>query len=136
MHLLCVDIGSKRFSNAKILLYGTCVPQEHLRFLQRLSKGKIALDACMQEEHMDRVGFKLATLLRYQPIKEIVVLTNDGSPHCVQLHFLAEQVKTVTGINVPIKHFVIEEGKLLEVTSDTVKKARHLSWIQATKSND
>src|SRR3989338_5816276 len=133
MELLSIDMGSKNFSNARILLYGKCLPQQFERFLHKLSKGRILLAACLQEHHMDNLGFKLATLLTYQTIKDIAVLTIDGSPHCLQLHLLAEQAKTITRKDLPIRHFVIEEGKLFEVTSETVKKARHLSCIQVNK---
>jgi hypothetical protein len=132
MDLLSIDMGSaKKFSKAKILLHGSCVPMEYKIFLKKLAKGKIKLAACLQEQHMDNLGFKLATLLTYQPVKEITILTIDGSPHCVQLHALAEQAKRITKSDIPIKHYVIEERRLIEVTSETIKTARHLSHIWA-----
>ncbi len=130
MDLISVDMGSKKFSDARILLYGKCVPQQFKGHLQRFLKGKIPISACLQEQHMDNLGFKLATLLTYQPVKEITVLSIDGSPHCAQLHALAEQAKRITKSSIPIKHYVIEEGELIEVTSETVKIARHLSHIR------
>lgn len=123
-------MGSKVFSNKGILLYGKCVSMQFEKILQMLSKDKILLAACLQEHHMDNLGFKLSTLLRYQPVTDISVLTIDGSPHCVQMHFLAEQARTITGKDLPVRHFVIEEGNLCEVSSDAVKKARHLSHIK------
>ena len=131
MELLSVDMGSKRFADAKIILYGKCVPNQFKQFLKKLSKGRFALSACLQEHHMDNLGFKLATLLTYQPVKEITVLSIDGSPHCAQLHALAEQAKRITGSDVAIKHYVIEEGRLVEFSSEVVKIARHLSHIKA-----
>lgn len=130
MELLSIDLGSKKFSNSKILLYGKCIPIQFGFFLRKLSKGKIILAVCLQEQHMDNLGFKLVTLLTYQPVKEITVLTIDGSPHCVQLHALAEQAKKITKSGVFIKHYVIEEGELIEFNSDIVKVARHLSHIK------
>ena len=133
MELLSIDMGSKEFSNKGILLYGKCVAMQFEKILKMLSKDNILLAACLQEHHMDNLGFKLSTLLRYQPINAITVLTIDGSPHCVQMHFLAEQAKTLTGKDLSVRHFVIEEGELCEITSDAVKKARHLSHIEVKK---
>ncbi len=130
MDLISIDMGTKKFANSSILLYGSCVPQQFKKYLQKFTKGRIPLSACLQEQHMDNLGFKLATLLLYQPLKEITVLSIDGSPHCVQLHALAEQAKRISKSAVHIRHYVIEEGKLFEVTSDTVKTARHLSHIR------
>lgn len=133
MKILTLDMGNKKLSGAKILLYGTCFPQQWSKYLKRFSKGRYCLDVCMQEEHMDRVGFKIATLLHYQLVKEITVLTNDGSPHCLQLHLLVEQAKKITKSNVSIKHFVVEEGDLIEIDSEDVLIARHLSHINQLK---
>ena len=129
MDLISIDMSSLKLANSRILLYGKCVPQQFDKHLQKFKKGRIKLAACLQEHHMDNLGFKLATLLLYQVIKEIIVLSIDGSPHCVQLHALAEQAKRITKSNVVISHYVIEEGKLFKVTAETVKAARHLSQI-------
>ena len=134
MELLSIDMGAKQFADARVLLYGKCVPQQYERYLRKLSRGRIAISACLQEQHMDNLGFKLATLLTYQPVREITVLTIDGSPHCAQLHAAAEQAKRITRAPVAIKHYVIEEGQLEEVTSDTVKIARHLSAIRSLEA--
>lgn len=129
MKILKLDMGNKKLAGAKILLYGSCFPQQWSKYLKKFSKGRYCFDVCMQEEHMDRVGFKVATLLHYQPVKEITVLSNDGSPHCLQLHLLVEQAKKISKSNVVVKHFVVEEAKLVEIDSQDVMVSRHLSHI-------
>ena len=133
MKLLNLDMGNKKLNNAKILLSGSCFPQQWSKYLHKFSKGCHCFDVCMQEEHMDRVGFKVATLLHYQTIKEIIVLSNDGSPHCLQLHLLVEQAKKISKSKVVVKHFVVEEAKLVEVDSDDIMVSRHLSHINSLR---
>ena len=73
MKILNLDMGNKKLAGAKILLYGTCFLQQWAKYFDRFSKDRYCLDVCMQEEHMDRVGFKVATLLHYQPIKDTAI---------------------------------------------------------------
>jgi hypothetical protein len=132
MELLTTSVRNRRLSEAALLIYGTCVENEASKTFNLLAKGRIPLHACLEKIHMNIVGFKLATILQVSKPKEIVVLTLDGSPHCIQLHFTVEQVKRVSKSNVNIKHYVIEKGKLIEISPDVVEIARHLSKIQET----
>lgn len=116
--------------NRKLLLYGECVRDEYPRILGEFSEGRVALAVCMEREHMNLVGFKLAGLLARLELEELVVLTVDGSPHCVQLHFAVEEAERVAGKKIPRKHFVIEGGKALEIEPEHVKIARYLSKVK------
>lgn len=113
----------------KILIYGTCLRDEYPEVLNEFFKNYVPLAACLEEEHMNMVGFKLATIMNSCKPIEIVVLTVDGSPHCVQLHMMVEEcVKLVPEINV--KHYVIYKGKVIEIPSKAIKTARYLTKVK------
>jgi hypothetical protein len=63
-------------------------------------------------------------------LEEVVVLTVDGSPHCVGLHHAVEEAAKVSGKDVMIRHVVIEEGSPIEVSNQAVKTARYLSRVE------
>lgn len=128
--LMTADIGLPALTGARLLLYGSCVPIQSRHHLERLAKGRVPMHVCLQEEHMDRVGFKLSLLIAYRHPSEIAVLSNDGSPHCLQLHLLVHRARFATGTDIPLRFFVIEEGELHEVSAEAVNTARHLSEIQ------
>ncbi len=130
MELLSTNVKSKVLKEGPLLLYGTCIEAEAPEAFREFSKGRIPLSVCLHKEHMDKVGFKIATIIMTSDPKEITVLTVDGSPHCLQLHLAAEQAKRIAKSEVNIRHFVIEEGKLVEVSRNAVETARHLSRIQ------
>ncbi len=118
----------------KLLIIGRCVEIEHNDALREfLKRGYTALSVCLEEEHINMVGFKLAGILRRcrDFLKEVTVLTIDGSPHCVQLHFMVEEAFKITGMEGLIrrKHYVIVKGKVIEVPKESVKIARYLSKI-------
>lgn len=113
----------------RILIYGTCLRDEYPEVLYEFSKDYVPLAVCLEEEHMNMVGFKLATIMNSCKPIEIVVLTVDGSPHCVQLHMMVEEcLKLVPGINV--KHYVIYKGETIEVSSKAIKTARYLTKVK------
>lgn len=123
--------GKKIRKNKKILLYGTCIYYEYPDILRSLTKDRVPLAVCLEKEHMNMVALKLASILARIPLKEIVVLTVDGSPHCVQLHMAVEEViKIVKPTNIIVKHLVIENNKIIEIDEKCIKYARYLSKIK------
>jgi len=130
MELLSTNVKAKVLRKGRLLLYGTCVEAEASEVFREFSIGQIPLSVCLEKEHMDKVGFKIATIITTSDPKEMTVLTMDGSPHCLQLHFAVEQAKRITKSEVNAIHFVIEEGRSVEVSQGAVETARHLSRIQ------
>ncbi len=131
-----IDINAKsRLIRGKdsLLVTGRCVEVEHPRVLNEfLSGGDYAVvSVCLEEEHVNHVGLKLAGVLARCGFKEVAVLTVDGSLHCVQLHHMVEEVFKVMGIEgrVVRKHYVIEGGSLIEVSPKAVKVSRYLSRV-------
>jgi hypothetical protein len=93
--------------------------------------GQARLHVCLEETHANQAGFKIGSIVRYSNIKRLTALTIDGSPHCIQLHFLIEDIKRHFTPEVETVHFVVEKGQVHEIDSAAVKRARHLSKIQA-----
>jgi hypothetical protein len=62
----------------KILLYGACLDEKLLQEFDGYAK----LSCCLEEEHANMIGFKLAGILARGDYDEIAVLTVDGSLHC------------------------------------------------------
>ncbi len=122
-------------SSNKLLIVGRCVEVEHGKVLTLFKdSGYVMLSVCLEEEHINMVGFKLAGILRRcrDFLEEVAVLTVDGSPHCVQLHFMVEEAFKVTGLEGDIrrKHFVTVKGEgVVEVPKESVKVARYLSKV-------
>ena len=73
---------------------------------------------------------KRACILKIHNSSELLVLTMDGSPHCLQLHILAEDMHRYFDLDRRIKHIVIEKGKTHYITETAVRTARHLYKIQ------
>ena len=129
--LLSTNVGSKHFRKSdKFLLVGTCVSKEHARIFHQYAQNRVCLHVCLETFHMNMAETKLACILKIHKPSELLVLTVDGSPHCLQLHILAEDMHRYFDLDGRIKHIVIEKGKTHNITETAVRTARHLHKIQ------
>jgi hypothetical protein len=130
---MSTNVGSKRLrASRKILLFGECIPTEHPEiFAHFVQKHKLVpLGTCLEAEHIASVQSKLTTMIKVSKIQEVTVLTADGSPHCVQLHYAVRDIQRHFAPDLDVTHYVIENGKLIKINPKAVNVSRHLSRIQ------
>lgn len=131
--LMRINVGDKRLRNKKrLVLVGSCMDRfpEIVKDVSAREEDAFILHICLEESHVNQAGFKIGSIVKYSAIEKITVLTVDGSPHCVQLHFVAEDVKRHFAPEVQITHYVVERGKLHQVSPRAVKTSRHLSKVE------
>jgi hypothetical protein len=130
--LLSVNVGAsflRRFK--RFLLVGSCVLEEHPEIAKEYAKDRVCLHVCLEAFHMNMAETKLACIVRLHQPTELLVLTVDGSPHCLQLHMLAEDLRRYFNLNTEVRHVVVEHGRPCNVSDAAVKIARHLHSVQA-----
>ncbi|MCF2137522.1 MAG: hypothetical protein K9W43_09860 [Candidatus Thorarchaeota archaeon] len=132
--LMRINVGDRRLrESGRLLLIGSCMRSRYPEIVKEFRErdgGQAVLDVCMEEMHVNHAGFKIASIIRYSGIKRVTALTVDGSPHCVQLHYVIEDIKRHFTSEVETAHYVVERGKVFEITPTAVKRSRHLSKIQ------
>lgn len=132
-YLMRINVGDRRLrENPNLLLIGSCMkrfPEIVKKHRERL-KTQAVLHICLEEIHSNQAGFKVGSMVKYSGIKTVTALTVDGSPHCVQLHYVIEDIKRHFVPEIETMHFVVEKGKVHDVSSEAVKCSRHLSKIQ------
>ncbi|WXG42370.1 MAG: hypothetical protein WED07_16660 [Candidatus Freyarchaeum deiterrae] len=132
MRLLETNAGSKMVRGKDLLFYSVCIEKEHPNIFREFSEGRTLLWVCLESEHLNMLVYKIASMLRLdEPPRSISVLTVDGSPHCIQLHYAVEEAKKISGSDIEARHFVLSKGKVEEVTSQTVKKSRYLGKLSS-----
>ncbi|TXT54797.1 MAG: hypothetical protein BAJATHORv1_50048 [Candidatus Thorarchaeota archaeon] len=132
--LMSTNVGAQYIrEKGQLLLIGTCMMERYPEIVEEFAQrdeGYAVLHICLEESHVNQAGFKIASFVRYSQLKRIVVLSVDGSPHCVQLHFITEDVKRHFIPELEVEHYVVEHGKVHEISPKAVKRGRHLSKIQ------
>ncbi len=96
---------------------------------EKLCGKPLCLSSCPEHDHINIIALKTSSILARVNLKEIQVITVDGSPHCLHLHHAVEEALKITGKNIKVRHIVIYKGKLLQVSRDAVKIARFLHKI-------
>jgi hypothetical protein len=132
-YLMRTNVGDKHLrENPNLLLIGSSMDRfpEIVKEICEKEKNQSALHICLEETHVNQAGFKISSIVKYSSIKKVTVLTIDGSPHCVQLHYVIEDIKRHFAPEIETAHYVIEKGKLFEISAEAVKRSRHLSQIQ------
>ncbi|MHA1959767.1 MAG: 4Fe-4S ferredoxin [Candidatus Thorarchaeota archaeon] len=133
--LMSTNVGDSRIrEEGRVLLVGSCMPRRYPEIVQEFidrDNGFFALQVCLEEIHMNQAGFKIGSIISYSNVETVAVLTVDGSPHCIQLHFVTEDIKRHFQPNINIEHFVVEKGEVHEISPKAVKHARHLSKVQS-----
>ena len=124
--LLKTNVSSKGISK-EILLYGTCISKEHPRILKQF-EGSTRLHICLEKEHVNKAAWKITSIVRINEVKKITILTPDGSPHCIQLHFVGEDLRNL--FQVEVRHFVIKKGELKAISGKSIRASRHLSEVE------
>jgi len=133
-YLMRVNVGDQILRDTgKILLIGSCVDRFPgiVHDISEREEDFAVLHVCLEETHMNQAGFKIGSIIKYAGITDVAVLTVDGSPHCVQLHYVIEDIKRHFAPEIKTIHYVIEKGKVHEISADAVKRSRHLSKIQS-----
>jgi hypothetical protein len=134
LHLMRINVGDRRIrEKGRLLLVGSCMMSRYPEIVEEhvnRKGGYAILQVCLEETHVNQAGFKIGSIVRYSNLEEVVALTVDGSPHCVQLHFVIEDIKRHFTPDVETDHYVVERGKVHQISPKAVKRARHLSKIQ------
>ncbi len=131
MDLMSTNAKGKNIRGKKLLLYGSCL-DESPEYLENF-KDYTLLSFCPEKEHINMVFYKLMAMMSVAD--ELVVITKDGSPHCVQMHYITEEVLRYSERKFPLRHFVVNSGKIIEVSPEDVKLSRYLSKIKKLRES-
>ena len=131
--LLEMNLGDRKLRECrKMLLTGTCLPMQYPEIFKKYNtEDRRHVHICLETFLADQVGYKLAMMLKYSKVEDVLVLTIDGSPHCLHLHILVDDLTKHFLPDLKVKHAVIEKGKIHEIDNKNIKISRHLHKIQS-----
>ena len=93
--------------------------------LQKISNNIYEL--CFEETHINMAITKIGGMLRTEKIHKIIFATVDKSPHCIQMHYIQDELKKMMSIdNIDIKNYVIVNNELEEITPEIISLSKNL----------
>lgn len=77
---------------------------------------------------------KTGGVLRTGKIHKIIFITVDKSPHCIQIHYIHDELKKMMNIdNIDIKIYVVVDNELEEITPKIISLSKNLSKFKKEK---
>jgi hypothetical protein len=119
----------------KFLLIGSCIETMYPEILEKYKKkwGN-CFSICLEQFHYNQLHSKLVAILSLGNTKNVGFFTVDGSPHCVQVHFVSKYLKRELKNDIEFKHYVINKNKeVFEVSLEQIDSSRDFSRIGEKK---
>ena len=90
-------------------------------------------NVCVEETHINMVITKLIGMISRNNIEKIIFASVDKSPHCVQLHYIENEIRKAMNLDMEMVHYVAVDNKLFEISKETIKKSRSLCDLEQMK---
>ena len=114
-----------------IVIVGSCLKDVQTKAYKQLEKlSKNIYDLCLEQTHINMAITKIGGMLRTGKIQHIIFASVDKSPHCVQLHYIRNELEKMMDLsNVKITNFVAVDNKLVEIDKKVISLSKNLSEI-------
>ena len=124
----CYDISDD------IIIIGSCLPKmQPIAYEKLKTMSDDIYELCLESTHLNMAITKIIGMLSRVNVKRVIFATVDKSPHCVQVHYIENEIKKAMDLNnIEIVHYVCVDDKLIEISKDTISKSKSLAKIQMT----
>lgn len=115
-----------------IIIVGSCLKNMQPEGYKKLTKiSKNIYELCLEETHINMAITKISGMIRTKKVSNIVFATVDKSPHCVQVHYIRNELEKMMDLkNVNITNYVVVDNELIEIDSDIISLSKNLSKIK------
>ena len=115
-----------------IIIVGSCLPNMDKIAYEKLIKiSNNVYDLCLEQTHLNMAITKIGGMLRTGKIKRIIFASVNKSPHCVQLHYIGNELKKMMDLkNIEIINYVANNGDLVNISDNTISLSKDLIKIE------
>ena len=115
-----------------IIIVGSCLQNRQPGCFEKLKKiSNNIYELCLEETHINMAITKIAGMLRTGKVKRIIFASVDKSPHCVQLHYIQDELKKMMNLDeIIVENYVAFNNELKEITKETIALSKNLSELQ------
>ena len=112
-----------------IIIVGTCLKyMEPIGFKKLEDISKNMYELCLEETHINMAISKIGGMIRTGKINKIVFATVDKSPHCIQMHYIQDELKKMMNLNdIAIENYIVVNNELIEVSPDVISLSKNLN---------
>ena len=111
-----------------VIIVGSCLKYMQPKGFDKLKEiSNNIYELCLEETHINMAITKIGGMLRTEKIHKIIFATVDKSPHCIQMHYIQDELKKMMNIdNIDIKNYVVVDNELEEITLEIISLSKNL----------
>ena len=115
-----------------VIIVGSCLKYMQPKGFDKLKAiSNNIYELCLEETHINMAITKIGGMLRTGKIHKIIFATVDKSPHCIQMHYIQDELKKMMNIdNIDIKNYVVVDNELEEITPEIISLSKNLSELK------
>ena len=130
MDLLGIWVKAPILKNSTLVIVSKCLKWVNPEIYDEFSKMGVVLENCPEQEGALSYG-KIASIIRTNKPKKVVIVTIDGSPHCLTLQAALNEAAYILGERVEREHYVVVDAeKVVKISPEAIRVARYLSLVQ------
>ena len=114
-----------------IVIVGSC-----LKNMQPVGYNKLKTicnniyEVCLEETHINMAITKVGSMLRTNKIEKVIFASVDKSPHCVQLHYIQDELRKMMDIkDIDIENYVVVDDELVKVNAKVISLSKNLKGL-------
>ena len=115
----------------EIIITGSCLKIMQPEAYAKLEKLSIPIfDLCLEQTHINMAITKILGMIRAKNIKKIIFASVDKSPHCIQLHYIQDEISKL-GFKTNFVNYVAVDNNLVEINKETISLSKNLSKLNS-----
>ena len=121
-----------------IIIVGSCLKNMQPKGFQELEKiSRNIYEVCLEETHINMAITKIGGMLRTNRICKVIFASVDKSPHCVQLHYIQEELRKMMNLDgVEIENYVIADNEVIKIDRETISLSKNLRKLFELKTKE
>ena len=113
----------------KIIIIGSCLKSMQPKVFEKIQTMNMPIfELCLEQTHINMAITKILGMIRAKNIKKILFASVDKSPHCIQLHYIQDEILKL-GFNIEFFNYVAVDGELIHIPKDVISLSKNLSKL-------
>lgn len=120
-----------------IIVVGSCLQHMQPEGFEKLRKiCNNIYQLCLEETHINMAITKIGGMLRTGKINKIIFASVDKSPHCIQLHYIQDELRKMMNIDkIIIENYIVVNNELKHIEPEIISLSKNLDKLNEIISN-
>ena len=113
----------------EIIIVGSCLKAMQPKAFEEIENMNLPIfEICLEQTHINMAITKILGMIRAKKIKKIVFASVDKSPHCIQLHYIQDEIRKL-GFELSFENYVVVNNALIKISKETITLSKNLSEL-------